>query len=42
MILEVRLSERRSVGISYPGFFADLRRIEEKGKREAGKGKRAK
>jgi 3-phosphoshikimate 1-carboxyvinyltransferase len=24
---DIRLSERRSVGISYPGFFADLRRI---------------
>jgi 3-phosphoshikimate 1-carboxyvinyltransferase len=33
----VRLSERRSVAISYPGFFADLRRIGEegRGKREA-------
>jgi 3-phosphoshikimate 1-carboxyvinyltransferase len=32
---EVRLSERRSVAISYPGFFADLRNI-----RDGGRGKR--
>ena len=29
---DVRLSERRSVGISYPGFFADLRRIGDGGR----------
>src|SRR5213592_1897056 len=34
---DVWLSERASVGISYPRFFADLRHI---GKRERGKGKR--
>jgi len=32
---DIRLSERASVAISYPRFFADLRRI-----RETGKGKR--
>jgi 3-phosphoshikimate 1-carboxyvinyltransferase len=34
---DVRLSERRSVAISYPGFFGDLRRI---GRGEGGRGKR--
>jgi 3-phosphoshikimate 1-carboxyvinyltransferase len=29
---DVRLSERRSVGISYPGFFADLKRIGDGGR----------
>ena len=31
---DVRLSERRSVAISYPGFFADVRRIGEGGRRK--------
>jgi 3-phosphoshikimate 1-carboxyvinyltransferase len=36
---DVRLSERASVGISYPRFFADLRRIGGgRGKREGGRG----
>jgi 3-phosphoshikimate 1-carboxyvinyltransferase len=30
---DVRLSERRSVAISYPGFFGDLRRIRDQGPR---------
>jgi 5-enolpyruvylshikimate-3-phosphate synthase len=29
----VRLSERRSVAISYPGFFADLKKIGDGGRR---------
>jgi 3-phosphoshikimate 1-carboxyvinyltransferase len=36
---DVRLSERASVAISYPGFFADLQKI---GKRERGKGGKGK
>lgn len=36
---EVRLSERASVAVSYPGFFRDLRRIDgDRGKRKAGRG----
>lgn len=38
---DVRLSERRSVAISYPGFFADLKRIRDGGReKNEGRGKR--
>jgi 3-phosphoshikimate 1-carboxyvinyltransferase len=33
---DVRLSERRSVAISYPGFFRDLKRIRDRGARRGG------
>ena len=37
----IRLSERRSVAISYPGFFADLKRLGEGGRgKKEGRGKR--